>query len=269
MTWRVLVTPPSSGAWNMAVDEAVLLAAAAREAPRTLRLYTWSPSCTSIGRFQRAADLTEEARAEPGVSWVRRPTGGRALHHGPELTYSVVAPLDDELVSGTVLQSYSKIARSLLAALAALGVSADLAGCGDVGRIRSNPSCFDNASANEILHRGRKLVGSAQLRHGNVLLQHGSILIESPARAFFKAVQFDTEEERVRAQEYGEARLTTLSEALGRMVGLEEVRRAMVDGFEKCWGVELIPDELSKVELRRAQELEALKYRGVEWSYRK
>jgi lipoate-protein ligase A len=269
MSWRLLETPPAHGAWNMAVDEAVLSAVAAGDAPSTLRLYTWSPGCISIGRFQRAGDLTEDARAEPGVSWVRRPTGGRALYHGPELTYSLVAPLGDEHVSGAVLQSCGKIAQALLAGLELLGVRAELAGCGDPARMRANPSCFDSASAGEILHEGRKLAGSAQLRHGSVLLQHGSILLGSPAREFFAGLRFDTEEERQRARESGEARLTTLEKALGRAPDPAEVRDALVRGFESCWGIALSSGECGEGELGRARELEVSKYWSLDWSYRK
>lgn len=269
MSWRLLSMDPAFGARNMAVDEAILDAVSHRASPPTLRLYGWAPGCYSIGRYQRAADLTDGARAEPGVSWVRRPTGGRALYHDAELTYAVVAPLSDPRVSGSVLESYRKIAEALLPGLARLGVRAELAGCGDPARMRANPSCFDSASAFEIVRDGRKLVGSAQLRHGPALLQHGSILIGSPAAAFFAGLNLGSGEERDRARDAGERRLTTLTEALGRSPDVEEVRRAVVRGFEEGWGVDLVPGESSEREAEAARTLEREKYRAAAWCYRK
>jgi lipoate-protein ligase A len=259
----------ASGGRNMAVDEAIMDAVAHRESRPTLRLYGWTPGCYSIGRYQRAADLTEEARAEPGVSWVRRSTGGRAVYHDAELTYAVVAPLADSRVSGAVLASYRKIAEALLRGLARLGIQAELAGCRDPARIRANPSCFDSASAYEVVRDGRKLSGSAQLRHGRALLQHGSILIESPAAAFFAGVSFGSEEERRRAWDAGERRLTTLTETLGRTPEPREVQGAIIRGFAECWGVDFAPGELSDRELETAHRLEREKYRAAAWCYRK
>ena len=269
MSWRLLDTSPATGAWNMAVDEAVLVGVATGSSPSTLRLYGWSPGCVSIGRYQRAAELTDEARAALGVGWVRRPTGGRALYHGPEATYSVVAPLADPHVSGGVLESYRKVAEALVAGLELLGVRAALAGCGDPARLRSSPSCFDSPSPYELLHDGRKLAGSAQLRHGTALLQHGSVLLDDPSGPFFDALYFDTPAERGGARAAGAARLTTLARVLGHAPREAEVREAVAEGFKRCWGLELLPGELTAEELERARELEDGKYRSAGWCYRR
>lgn len=269
MTWRLLSSPVAHGAWNMAVDEAVMLSIADGASPPTLRLYGWSPGCYSIGRFQRASDLTGEARTAPGVSWVRRPTGGRALYHGLELTYSVVASLSDEHVAGAVPQSCCKIAEALAAGLRTQGVDACLAPRADPVRLRGNPSCFDNPSAHELLHQGRKLVGSAQLRHRGVLLQHGSILLDSPAMSFFAGLHFETDEERRAARSRSEARLTTLAEATGCTPDAGRVSAAVVSGFVESWDIEFIMDGLTEREDAKARELEERKYRSVEWSYLK
>lgn len=253
----------------MAVDEAILGSVSRGESPPTLRLYEWSPGCYSVGRFQRAADLNDEARREPGGSWVRRPSGGRALYHGPELTYSVIAPLSDGRVSGTVLESYRKIAGALVAGLHELGVEVGLAPGGDPVRMRANPSCFDNPSAYELLLDGRKLVGSAQLRHGGALLQHGSIPLDDPTDELFGGLRFDTEEERVEARERGRERLATLSEALGEAPDVGIVCAAVVNGFMSAWGVEFSFGDLTEREEAEAARLEVQKYSCCEWNYLK
>ncbi len=269
MRWRLLLCGPQSGARNMAVDEALLQGVQQGTSVPTLRLYSWSPGCYSVGRFQKASDLNERARAVPGDSWVRRPTGGRALYHGPELTYSVTAGLSDDRVSGTVLQSYRKVAEALLAGLMELGVSAQLAPRGDAARARSSPSCFDSPSDSEVLWQGRKLIGSAQQRGAEALLQHGSLLLESPTAELFDGLAFASVEERERARAEGESRLATLTQALGYAPDLDRVAHAVARGFERCWRLEFDHGRLSDHEEETAQVLEREKYRQVDWCYRR
>ncbi len=252
----------------MAVDEAMMRGLLEGSSPRTVRFFTWEPGCYSLGRFQPAEDLNECARREPGVSWVRRPTGGRGIYHGPELTYSVVAPLSDEHVSGTVIESYRKIAEALVAGLALLGVSACLAPKGDPVEMRRNPSCFDNPSDYELLYDGRKLVGSAQTRHGDVLLQHGSVLLDDPSEQFFAGLRFASPEAAREALEKGRARMANLGEALGRVPSPAEIVPAMARGFRDCWGIELLEGGLSAREEEVASRLEAEKYSSERWCYR-
>lgn len=268
MSWRLIVSRPAQGAWNMAMDEAVLHSVAESKSPPTVRFYTWDPGCYSIGRFQRANDLTEQARQCPGVTWVRRPTGGKGIYHGPELTYSVISLANDPHVSGSIVESYRKIASALLEGLLMLGVRAELAPPADHAEIRKNPSCFDNPSDYELLYNGRKLIGSAQMRHARTLLQHGSILIEDPAERFFEGLRFESADLAKRAFRAGQERLTTLSDALGYAPKSEEVARAMTSGFEAAWDLRLEAGDLSESELRHVRELETGKYRSEEWNYR-
>lgn len=268
-TWRLIQSPPAHGARNMAVDEALLLLVS-RGAGPALRFYTWSPGCYSIGRFQRAADLTKDARREPGVSWVRRPSGGRALYHGQELTYSLVAPLIDEHVRGSVLESYRQIAAALVAGLRALGVDAHLAPRSDARRASRNPSCFNSVSAFEVLHNGHKLVGSAQVRYAGALLQHGSILLGDPTTSHLAGLDLGSQGEHPNSRGIGQGEpLTTLAEALGDTPDVEDVRIAITTGFESQWGVAFAPAELDDYELEEAARLEATKYCSWEWSYLK
>ncbi len=174
LPWRYVVSEPFDGAVNMAWDQA-LMARARRTGEAVLRVYAWRRPTLSLGRNQTARgayDLDRAARL--GVDFVRRPTGGRALLHHHEVTYSVTAP---DAFDTTLRGAYARINALLLDALHALDVPAEAA-----GTVSRTPSpglspCFDEPAAGEIVVGGRKLVGSAQWRHDGAMLQHGSILL--------------------------------------------------------------------------------------------
>lgn len=177
--WFLLHSPPSTGASNMAMDEALMELAAASNA-WICRVYTWSAPTLSLGRNQRACGAYDLQRiADEGISVVRRPTGGRAILHDREVTYSVVGPVTD---AGDLRESYARINRLLIAALRDLGVSATVVEQpGSRDPASEQPGvipCFHHPSVGEITFDGRKLVGSAQWRSDDVLLQHGSILVD-------------------------------------------------------------------------------------------
>jgi lipoyl(octanoyl) transferase len=177
--WRLLETPPASGSYNMAVDEALMASVRAGGGP-FLRLYSWSPPCISLGRNQPASGQYDVgALHAAGLDIVRRPTGGRAVLHHHQLTYSVVAR---ERAFRSPRRAYSTINQILVAALRCIGVEAEVR---PDGLDRSPPPslrpCFADPVAGEVVSRGRKLIGSAQVTFDGVLLQHGSIsLAPSP-----------------------------------------------------------------------------------------
>jgi lipoate-protein ligase A len=165
---------PRPGWANMAIDQA-LLDRAERQGESWLRLYTWKPYCLSFGRHEPARRRYDSERiAALELDTVRRPTGGRAVWHGRELTYAVASP---SAVFGSLRQAYREIHETLAVALRALGMEVCLA-----PRSRALPldggACFAQAAGGEIMAGTRKLVGSAQYRRGSALLQHGSILLE-------------------------------------------------------------------------------------------
>jgi len=114
-TWRLLITPPARGAWNMAVDQAILEHIGRGESIPTLRLYSWQPPCLSLGYAQPFADVDVARLNERGWDVVRRPTGGRAILHTDELTYSITAPNDEPRVAGSILESYNRLAGAVIA----------------------------------------------------------------------------------------------------------------------------------------------------------
>jgi lipoate-protein ligase A len=162
-----------SGAENMALDHA-LLWRARTTGEAVVRVYEWRQPTLSFGRHQPARGAYNDLRAaEMGIAFVRRPTGGRAVLHWREITYSVTAPL-----RGRVGESYAATNRLLVSALRRLGVAAELAAGSKPAPLRLNSPCFDRAVEGEVVCDGRKLVGSAQWRERAATMQHGSILID-------------------------------------------------------------------------------------------
>ncbi|MCX7643558.1 MAG: lipoate--protein ligase family protein, partial [Armatimonadetes bacterium] len=176
MEWRLVYSPALPGSWNMAIDEAMLLAHAAGLTPPTLRLYRWQPPAVSLGRLQPFGAINETACRQLGFDIVRRPSGGGAVLHQHEITYSVV--VNGKLCphGSSVLSTYQWLAEGLKAGLKRLGVdiSSPSTPCPTLPEIAT--FCFARMTSADLSISGRKLGGSAQARKRNFLLQHGSIL---------------------------------------------------------------------------------------------
>jgi lipoate-protein ligase A len=180
MLWRTLLSPPSSAAANMATD-AALLDRTRATGEAVLRVYTWRSKTLSLGRHQTAAGKYDLARlAADSYEIVRRPTGGRALIHARELTYSVTMPDDD---TRSTSASFRRISSLVADALRRLGVATTAAPRAERATSPGVAPCFDAPAEGELIVDGRKLVASAQLREGGALLQHGSILIDNDQSA--------------------------------------------------------------------------------------
>jgi lipoate-protein ligase A len=252
-TWRLLDTPPAEGAWNMALDEALAASVRAGGNP-VLRFYRWSPACLSLGRNQPARGRYDEALLrERGIDVVRRPTGGRAVLHDRELTYTVAVA---DGVLGGPRQAYAAVNRALVAGLRRLGVPAQLQPrTGARAPVPSLSPCFQEPVEGEVTVAGRKLVGSAQRRHGGVILQHGSLLIEtdqSEVPSFLLASPDEV------ADDAGDAAAdelpATLAGVMGRVPEWREVVAALAAGWEEATGFRLRPDEPSEGEMEAARE---------------
>jgi lipoyl(octanoyl) transferase len=201
----------------MALDDA-LLQDAARTGRPTLRLYRWSPPCLSFGRNEPALARYDRAAIERlGLDVVRRPTGGRAVWHDAEATYAVAAPV---ALFGTLAESYRVIHERLADALRCLGVRAELAAPRRASGVGAGP-CFATPVGGEVLVDGKKVIGSAQVRHGSAFLQHGSILLDG-SQDVIQAI----------SRQPSAVSATSLTVALGRSVGFTEVADAVVS----VWG---------------------------------
>lgn len=259
--WRLVVDTPGDGAWNMAVDEALLEAYTREDFPDTptLRLYGWSPATLSLGSRQPARGAHDPVYLrDKGLGLVRRPTGGRAVLHEHERTYAVVGRLRGEAFPGGVVETYRRIAEALVDGLSRLGISAELSG-GAAGRGRafSTPVCFDRPSVHEIAVGGRKIVGSAQLRRRGAFLQHGSILVRANLARHVKATG---------ALSFGGS-LTDLETVLGSTVDPDRLDRALVAGFERAFATPTQVGSLTPDEIVRATRLRTWKYDSASWTY--
>ncbi len=264
--WRLLITPPSTGAWNMALDESVLEAVGQNQSLPCVRLFAWEPPCLSIGYAQPSADIDLPRLTDLGWDWVRRPTGGRAILHTDELTYSVIAPPNDPRVAGSVLESYQHLSKALLAALHSLNIPALAHPIGIPGNTPENgPVCFEVPSNYEIVVNGKKLVGSAQARRKEGVLQHGTLPLCGDLTRITQGLRFSDEQKRKDAGQRLLTHATTVEMVLGYKIDWHTAIQAFIDGFESELELDLVPDEISAVENERAQQLVADKYAHPSW----
>ncbi len=253
--WRLIDSGPCSAPHNMALDEAIATEVRKGNVPVTLRFYGWERASVSIGSFQKIADLDLAFCVENDVPVVRRPTGGRAILHGDELTYSFSAG-NDGLFSRGLLDTYRQLSAALKSALDMLGVDTVMKTERESGKILTrSPLCFRSTSYGELSFRGNKLIGSAQKRWADGFLQQGSI-------------PYTADEENTRKI----FRIAPSSDTRGGMIGLKEVlpdfdpsqlRNAIRISFEKTFRVRLRCSGLSPREIRLARELSAGKYRSL------
>ena len=219
--WRLLLAEPRSGAENMARDSA-LQARAARTGETVFSIYSWTRPTLSFGRHQPATGLYDIQKIRSAnVDVVRRPTGGRAILHDHEVTYSVTAPVKD---AAPLRETYSRINRILLEGLVRLGVGVELASRTKRAPAPSTRPCFETPGEGELVAGGSKLVGSAQWRDKGALLQHGSILVEDDQSSLplFAAAGDGAAGDTI-------PRPATLHELLGRAPDVAEVASAMFD----------------------------------------
>lgn len=269
-TWRYLPYAVYSGAENMAVDEALLLTMAHTLNPQpVLRFYGWSPATLSLGYAQSYhKEVDEEACLAEGIEIIRRPTGGRAVLHQYELTYSVIAPEHDPHVSGTIIESYLRISQAILKGLKVLGVPAEMVACSGLNKASSS-ACFDAPSWHELVVDGRKLVGSAQVRKEGVLLQHGSILLHFDADLLFRLLKFPNEEIRRRLLMGFMTKACALDEVWTHPIEREELEKELCSGFCDILGIKLMRSQLTEQEKALMEEVLLIKYHSEGWTKRR
>ena len=231
------------------MDEALLEGVRRGVSPPTLRLYAFTPSAVTMGRFQRAAEVVDLELADKlGVPVVRRITGGGAVYHDEfgEVTYSVTAPVD--LFPGSILDSYRKICAGLVRAISSLGLEAEF------------------VPVNDVVVGGKKISGSAQVRRGTALLQHGTLMYATDLDTLADLLRVPREKLAAHGVASIRERVTTLSIELGRQVSRAEVEEAMISGFSEALGVELEEGEPSEWELAEAERIARERYRSPDWN---
>ena len=244
MEWQYLDTGFHCGQFNMDFDESLVRSLAEGNGRPTIRVYGWNPPAISLGWNQQMDEIDcEKARAD-GVDVVRRPTGGRAILHSEELTYSVTM-----LSAGrNILTVYNEISQALVLGIGKLGAGVSLQKSQPhfptLYQSPSSAACFSSSARYEILLGGKKLVGSAQRRYamnngGDVVLQHGSLLLGSDHRRLVNYLKFMDTGNREKLSREMEDKTTHLSAELNRRVSYEEAAHAVRAGFEEAWGISL------------------------------
>jgi lipoate-protein ligase A len=256
--WRLLIAAPRSGAENMARDTA-LQARAARTGETVFSIYSWSWPTLSFGRNQPATGLYDLGKIRAGgIDVVRRPTGGRAILHHREITYSVTAPVKDAL---PLRETYSRINQILQTGLSRLGVVVEAVPRSLPTRPPGVRSCFETPGEGELIAHGSKLVGSAQWRDDGALLQHGSILVnddQSQLTGFAAGAQ--VEGALIPAP-------ATLHALLGRSPDADEVASAMFDAVRSLEDEDAV--ELAEDDVREEALEHVAHFLDEDWTWRR
>lgn len=251
------------------MDESILEHIHRGEALPTLRLYAWNPPCLSLGHAQSFKDVDVARLQSNGWDVVRRLTGGRAILHTDELTYSVIGGADVPALFGGVLESYNRLAQALMFAAREIGLPVEM----NVGHASSmtsaaNPVCFEVPSTYEITVNGKKLIGSAQARKKEGVLQHGSLPLTGDLTRICEALKFENESARENAAQRLLSRAATVESILGKEIAWEAAAQSFVKGFEAQLGINFERGELSESESARAEELVKEKYANPAWTER-
>jgi len=259
--WRFIDSGPCAASYNMALDEALAVTVQKSDSPPALRIYGWEKPSVSLGSFQKMSDVDLKYCVDHTIPVVRRPTGGRAIFHGDELTYSF-SSRNEGLFSVGLLDSYRKLSIAFKSALEMLGLRVAMKTERESGRTLARSAlCFASTSYGEISYEGKKLVGSAQKRWKEGLLQQGSIpyvIDEEETKRIFSIVP-------VRPAKEGMIGLKDLLPNLNH----EEVKEAIRFAFERTLGITFHRVSPSPSEERLARELEARKYLSPDWNHQR
>jgi len=263
-TWRLLLDSASSGAWNMAVDQTLWEEVSSGKSAPILRFYRWEPFCLSLGRLQKTlppAVVQRQDGERTDFDLVRRPTGGRAVWHGNEITYSICLALKDlPEDSRSVNGAYSWLSRGFLRGLQDLGLKVELSS----QNVKADgPNCFAATAACDFVANGKKLIGAAQGRNDYAILQHGSILLS-------------IDNSKWRELAGGGMEGATSIEALVQEQGgdfsdsiwsRENIIDALQQGFNRELGMSFEKSSMFEEETIRAQQLKSEKYESDSWNY--
>lgn len=260
--FRYLNTEVQDAAMNMAIDESVLTHHLNGEVPPTLRVFRWSQPSISLGRFQSIErEIVSERCQQLGVALVRRPTGGRAVYHRDEFTYSIVISKRYGVPPG-VVAAYAYLAQGLLAALRLLGIQAELSD----ERVSKHPSaaCFSSSTQADLTSGGFKLIGSAQVWKDDALLQQGSLPLDDQSAEFFSMLRFPNEVAREEALDQYRNKTTPLHTIVPG-ASWDDVADAFHNGFSEALQEDFVYNTLSPSEWELAHRLVEEKYSKLEW----
>ncbi|MBN1861186.1 MAG: lipoate--protein ligase family protein [Candidatus Thermoplasmatota archaeon] len=250
--WRLLQTGFDTAFSNMAIDQAILSEVSKGNALPTVRFYGWAPAAISIGYFQSLTEEVDIAACERfGVDYVRRVTGGGAVFHEKELTYSIVIPEAHPEIPKNIMKSYGRICRALMRGLQHLGIESEY------------------APINDIVARGQKISGNAQTRKLQTVLQHGTILLDVDVNKMFSLLKVPNEKIKDKLIADVKQRVTSVKHLLGREVGFQQVSQVMIKGFEEEFQVKLSEGKLTENERALTKKYEEECFSSVAWNHRR
>ena len=267
VTWRYLPYETHSASDNMAIDEALFRSVRRPGAVPTLRFFGWSPPAVSLGYFQKALEeVNTEACRSMGIDMVRRPTGGKAVLHEHELTYSFTAADDDPRFPGGILGTYRVISSAIVGALKKIGIAAEITVDGRPSSHRGLEAfCFSVPSRYELVVAGKKICGSAQTRSAGAFLQHGSILLDFDA-AKTAAVLLGGRDVSPGMEKAMRRSVTSIRDHFDPGPGAAELSRILLESFEETLHVRFEPGGLSAEEAALKEKLLTQKYGSDRWN---
>ena len=273
--WYFINSGPCRPSFNMALDEALLNWHSEKLIPPVIRFYEWNPATLSIGYFQKVnKDIDLEAVRRQGLGFVRRPTGGRAVLHEHELTYSIIVDEEYPNMPKTVTEAYRVLSEGVLLGFRNLGLDAYFSvpiteeEQADLKKPKS-AVCFDAPSWYELVVEGRKVAGSAQTRQKGVILQHGAILLDLDEDKLLSVFKFDSEDMREKMRLKLPEKAVAMNRLVDKPFTIEQCIPAFKAGFEQALKIELIPYKLTIEQMAYVEQLEKEKYSNDEWNFKK
>lgn len=274
-TWYFINSGPCSPSFNMALDEALMDWHSEGSIPPVIRFYEWNPATVSIGYFQRAErDIDLQAVKEQGLGFIRRPTGGRAVLHEHELTYSIIVSEQYPNMPTTVTEAYRVLSEGLLEGFRNLGMDAYFSvpeteeQQADLKKPKS-AVCFDAPSWYELVVEGKKVAGSAQTRQKGVILQHGAILLDMDQEKLLSVFNFASEEEKEKMRAKLPEKAVAINDLVSEPMTIAQCVKAFKKGFEQSLTISLEPYTLTEEQLQYVVALEEKKYLTEDWNFRK
>jgi len=250
--WRMLITEDNSAYTNMAIDRAVIVTSQEKKVPPTVRFFTWSPPAISIGYFQSLEEEVDLSVCNNlGIDYVRRITGGGAVFHDKELTYSIVIPETHSQIPKNIINSYGRICGAIIKGLNYLGIESQY------------------APINDIITNGKKISGSAQTRKEKTVLQHGTVLIDVDVDRMFSLLKVPNEKIKDKLIKDVKQRVTSINTILKKDIHFLKAAEAMKMGFEKEFNIELIEGNLTNEEIELTKEFETQLFSTKKWNHKR
>ncbi|OGJ50108.1 lipoate--protein ligase [Candidatus Peregrinibacteria bacterium RIFOXYB2_FULL_32_7] len=251
MNFRLLQTGFRSAFFNMALDEVLVAEISAGKSDPCLRFYGWEPQAISIGYFQSLlSEVDEEKCKNLGIDIVRRQTGGGAVFHADEITYSIHIPMNLNIVPLRILDSYQKICDGIINGLKELNIEANF------------------APLNDIITGGQKISGNAQTRKQGIILQHGTIIKSVDVDKMFELLKVPDEKMKGKLISDIKQRVTSVDKHTNQKFSFQDVIKALIKGFAKTFPeINFINSELTEEEIAQTQKLAKEKYEKKSWNF--